>query len=73
MLRVPGSLVTGQVRAYDLLRMFSREGRFTPLGQARGHLPTVSFTPHAGLEPPDNCAQTAAEILRAEPRGLRAA
>jgi Tn3 transposase DDE domain len=27
MLRVAGSLVTGQVRAYDLLRMFGREGR----------------------------------------------
>lgn len=34
MLRVTGSLVTGQVRAYDLLRMFGREGRPTPLGQA---------------------------------------
>lgn len=28
------SLVTGQVRAYALLRMFGREGRPTPLGQA---------------------------------------
>ena len=27
-----GSLVTSQVRAYDLLRMFGREGRPTPLG-----------------------------------------
>lgn len=27
MLRVTGSLVSGQVRAYDLLRMFGREGR----------------------------------------------
>lgn len=35
MLRVAGSLVTGQVRAYDLLRMFGREGRPTPLGQAK--------------------------------------
>ncbi|GAA4233053.1 TnpA family transposase [Streptosporangium album] len=34
MLRVAGSLVTGQVRAYDLLRMFGREGRPTPLGTA---------------------------------------
>jgi len=31
-LRVAGSLVTSQVRAYDLLRMFGREGRPTPLG-----------------------------------------
>jgi hypothetical protein len=34
MLRVAGSLVTNQVRAYDLLRMFGREGHPTPLGQA---------------------------------------
>ena len=30
--RVAGSLVTNQVRAYDLLRMFGRHGRPTPLG-----------------------------------------
>lgn len=34
MLRVAGSLVANQVRAYDLLRMFGREGHPTPLGQA---------------------------------------
>jgi len=34
MLRVAGSLVTNQVRAYDLLRMLGREGHPTPLGQA---------------------------------------
>jgi TnpA family transposase len=34
MLRVAGSLVTNQVRAYDLLRMFGRDGHPTPLGQA---------------------------------------
>jgi TnpA family transposase len=34
MVRVAGSLVTNQVRAYDLLRMFSRNGNPTPLGQA---------------------------------------
>ena len=33
-LRVAGSLVTNQVRAYDLLRMFGRDGHPTPLGQA---------------------------------------
>ncbi|MFJ2893540.1 Tn3 family transposase [Streptomyces sp. NPDC087218] len=32
MLKVAGSLVTNQVRAYDLLRMFGRDGRPTPLG-----------------------------------------
>jgi TnpA family transposase len=34
MLRVAGSLVTNQVRAYDLLRMFGCAGHPTPLGQA---------------------------------------
>ncbi|MGP4003459.1 Tn3 family transposase [Streptomyces sp. 8N706] len=34
MLRVAGSLITNQVRTYDLLRMFRREGHPTPLGQA---------------------------------------
>jgi hypothetical protein len=34
MTRVTGSLVSSQVRAYDLLRMFARNGRPTPLGQA---------------------------------------
>ncbi|MGW4979591.1 Tn3 family transposase [Streptomyces mirabilis] len=34
MLRVAGSLITNQVRAYDLLRMFGREGHPTPLGAA---------------------------------------
>nr|WP_261988408.1 transposase [Streptomyces sp. gb1(2016)] len=34
MLKVAGSLVTNQVRAHDLLRMFGRDGRPTPLGAA---------------------------------------
>lgn len=34
MLRVAGSLITNRVRACDLLRMFGRDGRPTPLGQA---------------------------------------
>jgi TnpA family transposase len=34
MLKVAGSLVTNQVRVYDSPRMFGREGRPTPLGQA---------------------------------------
>ncbi|MBX7550905.1 transposase [Streptomyces sp. tea 10] len=32
--RAIGSLATGQLRAYGLLRLFGREGRPTPLGQA---------------------------------------
>ncbi|MCW7986622.1 hypothetical protein XF35_15340 [Streptomyces platensis subsp. clarensis] len=31
---LPAEPPDGQVRAYDLLRMFGREGRPTPLGQA---------------------------------------
>lgn len=36
-LKVAGSLVTIQVRAYGLLRMFGREGRSTPLVQEFAH------------------------------------
>lgn len=46
MLRVTGSLVTGQVRAYDLLRMFGREGRPTPLGQAFAEYGRIAKTLH---------------------------
>ena len=46
MLRVTGSLVTGQVRAYDLLRMFGREGRPTPLGQAFTEYGRIAKTLH---------------------------
>ncbi|GHB85293.1 hypothetical protein GCM10010347_65230 [Streptomyces cirratus] len=46
MLRVAGSLVTGQVRAYDLLRMFGREGRPTPLGQVFAESGRIAKTLH---------------------------
>jgi TnpA family transposase len=46
MLRVTGSLMTGQVRAYDLLRMFGREGRPTPLGQAFAEYGRIAKTLH---------------------------
>lgn len=46
MLRVTGSLVTGQVRAYGLLRMFGREGRPTPLGQAFAEYGRIAKTLH---------------------------
>jgi TnpA family transposase len=46
MLRVAGSLVTGQVRAYDLLRMFGREGRPTPLDQAFMEYGRIAKTLH---------------------------
>lgn len=46
MLRVAGSLVTNQVRAFDLLRMFGREGRPTPLGQAFAEYGRIAKTLH---------------------------
>jgi len=46
MLRVAGSLATGQVRAYDLLRMFGREGRPTPLGTAFAEYGRIAKTLH---------------------------
>ncbi|MEU9473742.1 Tn3 family transposase [Streptomyces avermitilis] len=46
MLRVAGSLVTNQVRAYDLLRMFGREGHPTPLGQAFAEYGRIAKTEH---------------------------
>ncbi|MFE3454965.1 Tn3 family transposase [Nonomuraea sp. NPDC059194] len=46
MLRVAGSLITNQVRAYDLLRMFSRDGRPTPLGQAFAEYGRIDKTLH---------------------------
>ncbi|MEW2354271.1 Tn3 family transposase [Spirillospora sp. NPDC029432] len=46
MTRVTGSLVTNQVRAYDLLRMFSRNGRPTPLGQAFAEYGRIDKTLH---------------------------
>ncbi|MEV4899014.1 transposase, partial [Nonomuraea sp. NPDC055795] len=46
MTRVAGSLVTNQVRAYDLLRMFARNGRPTPLGQAFAEYGRIDKTLH---------------------------
>jgi TnpA family transposase len=46
MLRAAGSLVTGQVRAYDLIRMMSRDGRSTGLGQAFAHYGRIFKTLH---------------------------
>lgn len=46
MLKVAGSLVTNQVRAYDLLRMSGREGRPTPLGQAAAEYGRIAKTEH---------------------------
>jgi len=46
MVRVAGSLVTGTVRAYDLLRMLSREGRPSALGQAFAEYGRIAKTLH---------------------------
>lgn len=46
MLRVAGSLVTNQVRAYDLLRVFGREGHPTLLGQAFAEYGRIAKTEH---------------------------
>lgn len=45
-MRVVGSLVTGRVRAYNLLRMFGREGRPTPLGTAFAEYGRIARTLH---------------------------
>lgn len=46
MLKVAGSLVTNQVRAYDLLRMFGNHGRPSPLGQAFAEYGRIAKTLH---------------------------
>ncbi|GAA2777275.1 hypothetical protein VO63_22105 [Streptomyces showdoensis] len=46
MLRVAGSLLTDQGRAYDLLRMFGREGHPTPLGAAFSEYGRIDKTMH---------------------------
>ncbi|WP_106253053.1 Tn3 family transposase [Nonomuraea fuscirosea] len=56
MVRVAGSLVTNQVRAYDLLRMFARQGHPTPLGQAFAEYGRIDKTLHllSMLDPIDS-------------------
>jgi hypothetical protein len=59
MLRVAGSLVTNQVRAHDLLRMFGRDGHPTPLGQAFTEYGRIAKTLHllALVDPVDGSYQ----------------
>jgi TnpA family transposase len=59
MLRVAGSLVTSQVRAYDLLPMFGRDGHPTPLGQAFIEYGRIAKTLHllALVDPVDGSYQ----------------
>jgi len=55
MLRVAGSLVTSQVRAYDLLRMIGRDGHPSALGQAFAEYGRIAKTLHllAFVDPAD--------------------
>ncbi|GGQ35927.1 transposase [Streptosporangium pseudovulgare] len=46
MLRVAGSLTMGTVRAYDLIRMLSADGRTTGLGEAFAHYGRIFKTLH---------------------------
>lgn len=46
MLRVAGSLTTGKLRAYDLIRMMSADGRNTSLGEAFAHYGRIFKTLH---------------------------
>ncbi|WUC98328.1 transposase [Streptomyces sp. NBC_00523] len=45
-LRIIGSIHTGAVRAYDVIRMLSRDGRPTPLGDAIAHYGRIAETLH---------------------------
>ena len=56
MLRVTGSLITHQVRAYDVLRMLGRDGRPSPLGQAFAEYGRIAKTLHllAMIDPVDD-------------------
>jgi len=56
MLRIAGSLITGTVRAYDLMRALSRDGNPTPLGQAFVEYGRIAKTMHllAVADPDDD-------------------
>lgn len=56
MLRVGGSLLTGAVHAYDLIRAFGRDGTPTPLGQAFIEYGRIAKTRHllAVCDPDDD-------------------
>jgi len=56
MLRLVGSLVTHQVRAYDVLRMLGRDGRPSQLGQAFAEYGRIAKTLHllAMIDPVDD-------------------
>ncbi|MFI6456994.1 Tn3 family transposase [Streptosporangium amethystogenes] len=49
MLQVAGSLAMGAVRAYDLIRMLSTDGRTTGLGEAFAHYGRIFKTLHLSV------------------------
>lgn len=55
MLRVAGSPVTSQVRAYDLLRLFGPEERPTPLGAAFSECGRIDTIMHLAHPIDDTC------------------
>lgn len=59
MLRIAGSLITGTVRAYDLIRALGRDGNPTPLGQAFAEYGRIAKTLHllAIADPEDDTYQ----------------
>ncbi len=66
MLRVAASLVTSQVRAYDLLRMLGRDGHPSALGQAFAEYGRIAKTLHllAFVDPADEGYQRIAHRNR---------
>ncbi|KUL48417.1 hypothetical protein ADL28_29710 [Streptomyces violaceusniger] len=65
MLRVAWSLITNQVRAYDLLRMFGREGHPTPLSAAFAEYGRIDKTMHllALVDPVDPVDDTYRRLM----------
>jgi TnpA family transposase len=73
MLRVAGSLVTNQVRAYDLVRMFGRDRRPSPPGQAFVEYGRIAKTLHpARPARPDRWHVSAADEPAADRPGIPA-
>ena len=64
MLRIVGSIHTGAVRAYDIVRMLQRDGRPTPLGDAPSSYGRIFKSIHM-LDSFDN------ETYRCEIKGIR--
>jgi TnpA family transposase len=66
-LRIIGSIHTGAVRAYDVIRMLSRDGRPTPLEDANAHYGRIAKSLHI-LRRPTSPATGARSRRRPTPR-----